>query len=234
MAGWSWEQVVKTLGRGQLPPIGRGYGALQEVRAYWEGLRDGTDLPRRASLDPRGMGAALEHVFLVERIDEGVARVRLAGMHLTTLMGMEVRGMPLTALFEARARTSCETLLEGVFSGPALVELALETDRGGGAPLLDGRMILLPLAGNSGACDRALGCLVTFGKIGRAPRRFAIARQRTESIDSVARPASRQSQPALQPTAGFAESPAIFAATADGNVRAGGEKPYLRLVSSRD
>ena len=33
-----------------------------------------------------------------------VARFRLAGAHLSELMGMEVRGMPMTALFLPDAR----------------------------------------------------------------------------------------------------------------------------------
>ena len=88
-------------GRGGPSDTGTGvnrFAMLAEVRGYWEGLRKGSDLPRRDEIDPRGIVGALENTFLLERVAPGVARFRLAGMQLHDLMGMDVRGMPLTAL----------------------------------------------------------------------------------------------------------------------------------------
>ncbi len=73
------------------------FAMLAEVRAYWEGLRVAGDLPRRDQIDPRGIAGALENTFLLERVAPGIARFRLAGMQLHDLMGMDVRGMPLSA-----------------------------------------------------------------------------------------------------------------------------------------
>ena len=205
---------------------GPGYGLLQEVRAYWEALRPEGGLPARAAIDPRGLERALEHVFLVERIAPGLARFRLAGMHLTVLMGMEVRGMPLSALFDPAGRDRMHGLLEQVFSGPSVLELALEGERGIGRPSLEGRMILLPVRGDAGVCDRALGCLVTVGPVGRTPRRFALARQVTEALGPApGRPAAAPA-PVLQP--GLAEPSATFAAAPSVNPR----RAHLRLVKS--
>ncbi len=233
MSGWNWEQVVPMLGRGTGSDEGRGYAALQEVRAYWEGLRVAGHLPDRASIDPRGMNRALEHVFLIERIAPGVARFRLAGMHLTVLMGMEVRGMPLTALLEPAARDAAQDLVEAVFAGPATVELSLEAERGLGRPALEGRMLLLPVIGDDGVCDRALGCLVTLGNIGRSPRRFAIARQRTDAVlpHAPALTPAAIVRPAMQP--GFADAARPFNAP-KAETSATRQRSHLRLVKSDD
>jgi hypothetical protein len=228
MAGWDWEQVVKAMAGGSASGGGRGYTPLQEVRAYWEGLRQREAPPRRETIDPRGMAGALEHVFLLERIGHGIGRFRLAGNHLALLMGMEVRGMPLTALFEPHARGAIESMLEETLSTPAIVEIALEAERGIGRPALEGRMLLLPVVGDTGACDRVLGCLVTLGQIGRSPRRFAIARQRTSAL------AAKQTDPAstVIQAQGFAEATEDFV---QAPIRRGQRaRGHLRLVASDD
>lgn len=233
MAGWTWDQVVSMMGGGPGSEGGRGYAPLQEVRAYWEGLRDGPGLPARAAVDPRGLERALEYVFMLERIAPGIARFRLAGMHLTALMGMEVRGMPLSALFDPPARTASLALLEAVFDQPAVVELALEAERGIGRPALEGRMLLLPLLGDEGVCDRVLGCLVTLGTIGRNPRRFAIARQTTTAVSGGV--ATLPVRPRVQPVPipGLAEPTASFDRPRPGTP-ATRRAPHLRLVKSDD
>ena len=136
-----------------------------------------------------------------------LARFRLAGTQLTQVMGMEVRGMPLSAMLAPASRDGARALIEAVFSDPSIVELALESDRGLARPALQGRMILLPVADDDGICNRALGCLVTEGEIGRGPRRFAIIRQRTEPVRLRA-PAPQQNDTGLR--AAFAEAPRAF------------------------
>ena len=89
---------------GQFSGQSSGGATLQAVRGYWEALRQNGCLPRRDQIDPRGLAVALDKVFLVERIATGQARFRLAGMQLNDLMAMDVRGMPLSALFDPTAR----------------------------------------------------------------------------------------------------------------------------------
>lgn len=228
MTSWSWEEAVTSMGPGSVPPGGAGYAPLHQVRAYWEGLRRGCLVPERGDLDPRGMEQALEHVFLLDRIAPGIARLRLAGRHLADLLGMEPRGMPLTTFFLPMARGAAETLMEEVFSGPAVVELALEAGREIGGRRLEGRMLLLPLM-DDGRCDKALGCLVTMGELGRRPRRFAIARQRTEAL-TTQRPGTGRST--AQGNAAFAEDAAPF--RRDGAPPPQPGAPHLRLVKSED
>lgn len=190
------------------------FAAIQQVRAYWDGLRDGPALPQRDRIDPRGIADALEQVFLVERIAPGHARFRLAGMHLHDLTGMEVRGMPMTALFAPDARARFSEAVEGVFATPSVLDLWLEAERGISKPALEGRLILLPVTGAKGEPDLALGCLATAGGIGRGPRRFAIS-------GLVREPLRVERAVFAEPEEGFAPRPPRGV-------------PHLRLVSSRE
>ncbi|MCF1709889.1 PAS domain-containing protein [Tabrizicola sp. J26] len=215
--------------------MGTAFQPLQEVRAYWEGLRSGNAPPARAALDPRGMERSLEHVFLIERVAHGVARFRLAGMHLVQLLGMEVRGMPLTALFEPAARDRVMEATEAVFATPSILTFALAGDHGLGRPAIEARMLLLPVMGDTGSCDRALGCLVTLGLIGRSPRRFSVTREVPEPLAAVSWPAvpiDRTPSPIRQadPVRELAEAPAPFHAIG----KAKTHRSHLRLVKSDD
>lgn len=224
--GWDWDKVVP------MKPGGDAgiYAPLQGVRAYWEGLRQPPLLPHRHEIDPRGLESALEYTFMVERVAPGVARFRLAGSHLTLLAGAEVRGMPLTALLEPTARDDAMALTEKLFDEPAIIGLALEAERGMGKPALEGRMILLPVLGDDSICDRALGCLVTHGKIGRSPRRFAISHRRSEGVGPM--PPRTKAAPAMRLEPGFADSARRFTAQTETAARQG--RPHLRLVKSDD
>lgn len=219
------------LGRGGGASGGDGakFAQLAEVRAYWEGLRHDAALPRRDQIDPRGIAGALDTVFLLERVAPGVARFRLAGMQINDLLGMDVRGMPLSAMIEPTARPRMAEGLDALFSGPAILTLGLEAERSVGRPALEGKLMLLPLISARGPCDLALGCLATHGSAGRAPRRFAISLLTSEplvSIEAELEAASRprpQQAPHLVPM-GLAEAPADFIPAPPRG------KPFLRLV----
>lgn len=156
---------------------GARFAEVQEVTGYWQALcRDGQP-PAREAIDPRGMAGALPQTFLIERVAPGVARFRLAGMHLSDLMGMEVRGLELSSLIDAMQRTAFGQALEAVFAGPATLTCDLEAHRGIGRPALAARMVVLPLRAEGRGFHQALGCLATEGAIGRAPRVFSVARQ---------------------------------------------------------
>ncbi len=153
-----------------------------EVLGYWEGLRGGRQVPLRSEVDPRGIERALEYAFVLERIAPAIARFRLAGMHCTELMGMEVRGMPATSFFTPAWRQKFAQILEGVFQGPEMADLTLVAEQGYGKPELKARMLILPLKSDLGDVSRALGCLVSEGPIGRAPRRFDLVEARIVKV----------------------------------------------------
>lgn len=200
---------------------------ISEVRTYWEALRDGRAAPFRSELDPRGIEGALDCAFVLERIAPQLARFRLAGQHLGDLMGMEVRGMPLTSLCAPSARKEMSDALEAVFSGPRVAEMTLVAETSPSRPPLSARLLILPLRSDLGDMSRALGCLVAEGPIGRAPRRFGIRSATLSAIPVVAGGVARH-QPARD-TAGFAEPPARFSGAPAKRSRA-----HLRLVVSDD
>ncbi|AMY69156.1 PAS domain-containing protein [Frigidibacter albus] len=183
------------------------FQVTSELRGYWEGLRGGRGVPLRAAVDPRGIDRALEYAFILERIAPSIARFRLAGMHLSDLMGMEVRGMPMTAFFTPKVRSRVAALLEGVFQGPEIAELTLAGEGGFGKPELQARMLILPLKSDLGDVTRALGCLVADGQIGRAPRRFDVIGDSVTRIEGASQAAP---QPARERMAGFAEPAPAF------------------------
>lgn len=160
--------LMNRLGKAHFP-------ALKTVEAYWDGLRNGRPVPARSDIDPRGMQSALEYAFILERIAPGVARFRLAGMHLTDLMGMEVRGMPLTAMFVPESRAELSEALEAVFATPQITTLTLKAECGIGRGAMDAQILLCPLKSDLGDVNRILGCLQSRGEIGRQPRRFEVS-----------------------------------------------------------
>ena len=162
-------------GAGSAP---RDFAGPAQVRAYWEGLRQGGGIPDRMALDPRGMGGALDRVFLAERIGRGLVQVRIAGSALAEAAGMDLRGLPLSCLFRPEARPVLAEVLEAVTQGAAISGLDLSC--GGAQPVA--RLLLLPLI--DGPERRlVLGCLgLDAGRVAPGAG-FAILRRQDERID---------------------------------------------------
>lgn len=157
------------------------FRAAPLLEAYWQALVEGADIPRRSQLDPRAMEPVLEYAFILERIAPGICRFRLAGRHLNDLMGQEVRGMPITAMFEPGARKTVSQMIEQTCTQGHLVEAQLAAESGFGRGPLQARMFLAPLRDDNGQVTRIVGCLESLGKIGRQPRRFTISKTRAKS-----------------------------------------------------
>lgn len=156
---------------------GRSLSPLRQAEAYWDLLRNGDDVPQRSRIDPRGLENILQHAFMLERVAPGLARFRLAGQHLAGLAGMDVRGMPLSALVVPAARGRLSAVLQSLFDVPSVAELALTA-----GPGREARMILLPLSDDIGAISRALGVLVADGPAGGDPLRFDIAEAQVRAV----------------------------------------------------
>ena len=230
------------------------FNAVQEVEAYWEAIRAGRLVPRRSDIDPRGIERALEFAFILERVAPGIARLRIAGSHLSDLMGMEVRGMPLSAFMAPQARNALGEILEEVFDSPAKALVELHAERGIGKPAIEARLLLLPMKSDLGDITRVLGCLATSGEIGRAPRRFEIMGHQVTPLlgDFMVRdttkpaPLAEAKRPeAKTPVTGLGEAPAAFVpapvsptGTRPTDAKTGktgpktkpGPRPYLRVV----
>lgn len=208
-------QLERFLGGVSLSP-------LRQIEAYWTALRESGEIPVRSQIDPRGLSAALEYTFILERIAPGVARFRIAGQHLCRLAGMEVRGMPLTAFFTPASRNRTGALLERVFDAPSAAEVDLRAEPVRGNAGLTARMLMLPLRSDAGRIDRVLGGVMTSdrGAPKSTPLRFDIAGVEFRDIDAGPGPAPRAEPEATEPP-GFAESPAPLKGA-----------PYLRLVKT--
>lgn len=216
----------------------KGFAPLAQVEAYWEALRGSRLMPNRADIDPRGIEQALEYSFIVERIAPGIARLRIAGSHLSDLMGMEVRGMPLTAFIAPGSRRQVSDTLEEVFETPAICTLELSSPEATGMPPLGGRMLLMPLKSDLGDVSRILGAMVSVGEMGRSPRRFDVSASHLRPlISGDAMPAPLLSRPVIPAThsdpasqsSGFAEPKQAFRTETPRR-----DAPYLRLVKSDD
>ncbi|MEL6210763.1 MAG: PAS domain-containing protein [Pseudomonadota bacterium] len=221
------------------------------LEAYWQQLRGTRLVPARTEVDPRAIESCLEYAFVLERIAPGLGRFRLAGMHLSDLMGMEVRGMPLTAMFLPDQRQRVSDTLENVFSGPATARLALTGDTGINRPPMEAELSLFPLKSDFGDVSRVLGALTTSGPIGRTPRRFAVASVEVKPLvgdaltsegqapsDQPAHPPRRRLDTSIDPqkAPGFAESQRPFhPATAKSGAAAPRpprtDRPKLRLLT---
>jgi hypothetical protein len=146
--------------------------ALNELEQYWSSLPRTRGVPLRKDVDPVAMGALLEDSFILERVAPGVARIRVAGRNIAKLVGIEPRGLPLTAVLLPDARAAMVYYIEAAFNGPSIVELPLESPRAVGQPQLQGKIMLLPLRDDHGRVSRVLGVLVMSGRRGIGGRRF--------------------------------------------------------------
>lgn len=217
---------VISLSRAASGPL---FPMVSTVEAYWNALRRGRSAPFRSDIDPRGIERALEYTFMLERIAPGIARIRFAGSHLSDLMGMEVRGMPLSALFAAGSRTAITRRLEQVFSTPATADMTLRCGGRFGVSPLNARMLILPLQSAEGQIDRAMGCLVSNGRIPGGACRFDIIDTRTTTLP----PHSAENR---QPCRAFAEvqAPFVLQGAAPVSKRPNATRPALRLVKFGD
>ena len=162
--------------------------ALDKIERYWNVVRANRLVPSRCEIDPRGLEGVLGNAFILERITGGLARFRIAGSHISDLSGLELRQMPISALFMPTSREVLSDALTSTFEDPASIRMRIESKGGFGREALKGEMILMPLRSDLGQVDRVLGGIVMEGKIGRTPRRLEITSQSRQSLVGYAGP----------------------------------------------
>ncbi|MSU90203.1 PAS domain-containing protein [Rhodobacteraceae bacterium 2CG4] len=184
--------------------------ALTKLRAYWEDLRADRIAPYRSELDPRRFEDVLEHMFILEQLGPDQIRVRLGGLALCEMMGMEVRGMPPEALIDSPHREAFRSHITAVLSAPAVLELDLLAADAQGRPMR-GQMLLLPLRSDFGEVTRILGCAVTERIPVRTPVNFGIEAHRITVVHGFA--GDGEAPGALpgfaEPAAGFSGAPSL-------------------------
>jgi len=162
------------------------FPGCRDLETYWDALRGGAIVPKRTDFDPRGIERSLTHTFVAERVAASVVRVRVAGTHLGELLGMDVRGMPMTAFFDPADRDTLEAACRSLFDGPHKIEMELQSPGRLGRPALMGRLVLLPMSDGQGEITRLVGCLETLGTSGRWPRRFRVTHVEQTALDGSA------------------------------------------------
>lgn len=182
-----------------LAPASENPGTLGKIKRYWNGVRGNRLVPSRCEIDPRGLDGVLGHAFVLERVTGGLARFRIAGSHISDLTGVEMRQMPVSALFLPASREILADALVSVFDDPAMVRLSITSTGGFGRPKLAGEMILLPLRSDLGDIDRVLGGIVMDGATGRGPRRLDIVSQSRTALTGFAGPAHGTTTPVELP-----------------------------------
>jgi hypothetical protein len=200
--------------------------APAELERYWSTLPRTRGVPLRKDVDPSKMAGLLEDSFILERVAPGVARIRVAGRNVTQLLGIEPRGLPLTAAFLPDARAEISQNLEKGFMVPGLIEIALTSPRAVGQPALQGKILLLPLRDNHGRVNRMIGVLVMSGRRGIGGRRFTISNDTPVRFEpTVGLQAIEGSKPAKN-------RPSLVAIGDDKHNKKAGDIPALRLVVS--
>ena len=216
-------------------PMAVNFPAIAQVDAYWEALRNGRLMPARAEVDPRGLAQSLEYALMLEVVGKGVARIRVAGAHMTDLLGMDVRGMPLTVFIEPNARAQISEAIENVINRPQVADIKLSNSGGIGRPQMTARLLLTPLSVRDGEKPRILACLQSKGAIGRVPRRSGVDEVLSRRIVAAADTSLDRGlthQASARPTmAQFSEPKAAFQ-PAKSAPQLRSERPYLRLVKT--
>ena len=207
------------------------FPACALVEAYWHSQKPKNSLPKRSSIDPRGIEDALNYAFILESIGTGVARIRIAGMHLSELTGMEVRGMPISTLIATHSRDLFGRILVRLLNGPALMHLNLTAEGQTGAEH-QARMLLLPLVDDKGQVNRVLGCLETKGLTRSKPQRFDIQEAKKTNIDVLKVVRSTEDRSQLEPATCFKDAAVPFDSISDTETV---KRPsYLRVIKSDD
>ena len=180
---------------GQIAPDVAGDASIvSRVCQYWTELRRDGATPKRRDVDSRALSDLLPHVFLAELVTPRVARLRICGHRIEDILGMDMRGMPLSVLFQGTARNDIAEALEQVQMG-ARVILSVESQTGFGQPKITATVALMPLADEVGRITRIMGVIERQGEIGRAPRRFALAKPVADAQPTTPAPRKR---PALR------------------------------------
>jgi hypothetical protein len=130
----------------------------QTLYAYWNEVRGKRMAPRRFEIEPARIGSILPETFILERIEGGGYRFRLAGTRIFEAFGVEFRGADFLDMWTDQDRD------------PIAQQLATLSAQGGVATLTfdamstDGRRasfeaILLPLVHTTQVIDRIVGSI---------------------------------------------------------------------------
>lgn len=171
----------------------------QILYAYWNEVRRGRLAPRRFDIEPARIAGILAETMILERMDDGAIRFRLAGTRIAEQFATEFRGHDFLALWSQDDRRTLAELFQRLTEQGGAGVLTLE------ALSCEGRRVsfeavLLPLIHTREVVDRFLGaltCIQAPGWLGSEPL-VTLRLVNSEVIWPDGRPhalASRMSQP---------------------------------------
>ena len=125
---------------------------------YWNLIRGARSAPERKDIDPTKIREALTNTFILELDETDGFSFRLAGSHLCTAYGRELKSGSFSGLWHERDTDAVNTLLRAVTEDHAV---ALVTFQGTTAAQtkLSFETILLPLRHNGSTHTRMLGAM---------------------------------------------------------------------------
>ncbi|MDF2232114.1 PAS domain-containing protein [Albimonas sp. CAU 1670] len=130
----------------------------QALYRYWNDLRAGRDAPCRSEVDPRRISGSLETMFILEALDNGQMRFRLAGTKLCEWLGMEARGCVAETVMARGHEGELPDLARRVLRTPGIGVMRLRALDGAGTDW-PGEALLLPLRSELGDLARVIGCV---------------------------------------------------------------------------
>jgi hypothetical protein len=130
--------------------------STQSLLEYWNHLRAERNIPRRDEIEPRDIKRLLPSVFMLGYEGPEHFRFRLAGTHLCSIFGIELRNFNILDLWEEDCRGAVAAALARVVgeSQPMFINFSAETPNGRSCSF---EMLLLPLATEDGRAARVLG-----------------------------------------------------------------------------
>lgn len=129
--------------------------AHEELFAYWSALRHAEALPSRRDIDPARIKRLLPTVSLIDVLDGGDFRVRLAGTGLYDVYGREITGKRLAEVYNTAAADYWRAELRTVLAGRPAAGVHNLAWRG--ASHLSLLWMRLPLAADGVNVDMILG-----------------------------------------------------------------------------
>ncbi len=155
---------------------------------YWDQLRANRLAPARTDVEPADIAALLPHTFVLEQTARNDARFRLAGEAVSDLIGMELTGMGVAAIWDDASRPRISQLVEGVISAPATAVVMGGKQSNGDIQGVKAEFCFLPLRTEGGPVNRIIGTAVALeGDAvwrGGDPRRLHLSGMRLSAIHS--------------------------------------------------
>lgn len=166
-------------------PLAAFRGALGEsglglLLDYWLGLCDAAVLPGRREIDPGRLKPILPHLYMLERVDGGGLRFRLAGTAVRDLFAEDITNRNLDDVLPQRARRNAKRCYDTVDRLATVWLTRIVYDLGQGDRYSYGRLVC-PLASDGRRIDAYLGAFETTD-IYSPPRSFVEVEDRVLTI----------------------------------------------------